>query len=82
MVDEIIRAERKKRQMDVERCQGEIDARKMNPYVMNLRQMMQVKRAREEQARKAKGREEEYQIGGVTLDEQLDRLCIKFKLDR
>ena len=81
MVDEIIRAERKKRQMDVERCQGEIDARKMNPYVMNLRQMMQAKRAREEQASKAKGRGEEFQKG-VTLDEQLDRLCSKFKLDR
>ena len=81
MVDEIIRAERKKRQMDVERCQGEIDARKMNPYVMNLRQMMQAKRAREEHASKAKGRGEEFQKG-VTLDEQLDRLCSKFKLDR
>ena len=54
----------------------------MNPYVMNLRDMIQSKRAREEQVSKIKGMEENGQQQGLTLDQQLEKLCSKFNLDR
>jgi hypothetical protein len=81
VVEEILRAERKRRQLDVAQVMGEIDARKMNPYVMNLRQMMRGKRGREEKAHRAQKREEEVHAG-VTVGEQLDRLCSKYQIDR